>query len=146
MTCLALRGTTFRPQGCICVRRYPVCRERCGTTSTKRRGNYHCRRRQEALGEASEMEARRSYRKFGGRRTVSPVPTTRFMSPTKEAVPRFLMRRAISSLTPVLANGSLGTGPTQTVHAFDVPLQRAGHDTRQTLRQLCRRAGYTVRE
>ena len=24
-------------------------------------------------------------------------------------------------------------------------LQRAGHDTRQTLRQLCRRAGYTVR-
>ena len=31
-------------------------------------------------------------------RTVSPVPTTRFMSPTKEAVPRFLMRRAISSL------------------------------------------------
>ncbi len=41
------------------------------------------------LGSIKKWKRGEATGKFGGRRTVSPVPTTRFMSPTKEAGAEF---------------------------------------------------------
>ena len=91
-------GNHLPPQGCICVRRYPVCRERCGQP-VQRRGVRPCRRRQEALGKHQGMEARRSYREI--RRPPEryhPCQRQDLCHPRRKPYRDFLMRRAISSL------------------------------------------------
>ena len=93
---LARRYGNLPPQGCICVRRYPVCRERCGQP-VQRRGVRPCRRRQEALGSIKEWKHGEATRKFGRPNGITRANDKIYVT-HEEAVPRFLMRRAIGSL------------------------------------------------